>query len=73
MHVIDLRIDFSHGNHQTSDFNEKRHKHFSSDLKLEIPTVSHNFCSSRSQPMLSMFSRVIGDAHGLLCAISFLP
>ena len=38
---------------------------------FETPTISHNFCSNGSQPMLSMFSRVTGDAQSLVCAISF--
>ena len=62
---------FSRSNHQTSDFNKKWQKHFLLTGNVEIPTVSHNFCSSRSKPMLSMFSRVIGDVQSLMCSISF--
>ena len=56
-----------------SDFNEKQHKQFNSDLKLRncYYLSQFPFKYSRSQPMLSIFSRVTGDAQSLMCAISF--
>ena len=54
--VIDLKNDFSRSNHiKSSDFNQKQHKHFFSDLKFRNSYCLSQFCSCRPQPMLPMF------------------